>query len=177
MSALVFAAQTAESAPFGPLNFEMAVAGSLLFWGLVCFLIYYFFLAPRLMNRSEEIMEDRRSAIQGDLAAAEAANAQAAELLAQYEAKLDEARTEASSAVREQLAEAEQKAITAENRVAKTIIKQAAEADSRIREALSDAEAELSDSAAGIARAAVARLAGLHVAKTVATSAVKASAR
>jgi len=176
MNSLIFAAEAAESTPFGPLNFEAAVAGSLLFWGLVCFLIYYFFLAPRLMNRSEEIIEDREGAIKGDLAAAEAANSKAADLLAQYEQKLENARAEASSTVRDQLAEAEKKAIAAENRVAKKIIKQAAEADDRIREALSSAEAELSDSAAVTAQAAVARLAGLKVTKTVAKSAVKASA-
>lgn len=168
---LLFAAD--EAATFGPLDF--AIAGSLLFWGLVCFLIYYFVLAPRLMNRSEEIIQDREGTIKSDLAAAEEANAKAADLLAQYESKLEEARAEASSTVRDELADAEKKAIAAENRVAKKIIKQAADADDKIREALSASEADLSDSAAVTAQAAVARLAGLKVTKAVAKSAVKAS--
>ena len=117
-SPLIFAAGEA-STTFGPLDF--AIAGSLLFWGLICFLIYYFFLAPRLMTRSEAIMEDRDQTVKGDLAAAEDANAKAADLLAQYEAKLDEARSNASEAVRTVLAEADKKAIAAENRVSKKI--------------------------------------------------------
>lgn len=169
----LFAAEASESG-FGPLEF--AFAGSLLFWAFVCFLIYYFLLAPRLISRSEEIINDRKGAISEDLKAAEKANSKAAELLAQYEDKLDKARAEASSTVRDQIADAESKAIAAENRVAKKIIKQAAEADDRIREALSSAEAELRDSAAVTAQAAVERLAGLKVTKTTAKSAVKASA-
>ena len=173
-STLIFAAGGDASASFGPLDF--AVAGSLLFWGLVCFLIYYFFLAPRLMNRSEELIEDRDQTVKGDLAAAEEANAKAADLLAQYEAKLDAARADASGAVRAVLADAEKKALAAENRVSKKIAKQAAEADDKITEALKNAAADLSDSAATTAQTAVERLAGLKVTKTVAKSAVKAIA-
>lgn len=172
-STLIFAASE-SSGTFGPLDF--AIAGSLIFWGLVCFLIYYFILAPMLMRRSEAVIQDRDQTIKGDLATAEAANATAADLLAQYEAKLDEARAEASSAVRAELADAEKKALAAENRVSKKIVKQAAEADDRIRAALNEASADLADSAAVTAQAAVARLAGLKVTKTVAKDAVKASA-
>ena len=172
-SPLIFAAGEA-STTFGPLDF--AIAGSLLFWGLICFLIYYFFLAPRLMTRSEAIMEDRDQTVKGDLAAAEDANAKAADLLAQYEAKLDEARSNASEAVRTVLAEADKKAIAAENRVSKKIAEQAADADDAIRAAFAEAAADLSDSAATTAQAAVERLAGLKVTNTVAKDAVKATA-
>jgi len=172
-SPLIFAAGEAGST-FGPLDF--AIAGSLIFWALVCFLIYYFVLAPMMMRRSEALIEDRATAIKDDLGKAEAANAAAADLLAQYESKLEAARAEASSLVRGELAEAEKKALAAENRVAKKIIKQAAEADDRIRAALAESAADLAESAAVSAQAAVERLAGLKVTKTVAKSAVKASA-
>ena len=125
-----------------------------------------------MVNRSEEIIGDREKTISDDLASAEQANAKAAELLAQYEEKLGQARADASSAVRTVMEEADKKAIAAENRVAKKIIKQTAEADDRIRAALSDAQADLADSAAVTAQSAVARLAGLKVTKTVAKNAV-----
>lgn len=173
ISGLILAAGEPSGA-FGPLNPENIP--SLLFWGVLTFLISYFFLAPRLMKRSEEIIDDREGAIKSDLAEAEAANAKAADLLAQYEAKLEAARSDASASVRETLAEADSKAIAAENRVSKKIAKQAAEADDRIRAAMDEAAADLADSAAETAQAAVARLAGLKVTKTVAKSAVKASA-
>ena len=173
--AFLFAAESGDlETVFGPLNF--AIAGSLLFWGLVCFLIYYFVLAPRMMSRAEEIIEDRNSTIKEDLAAAEAANAEAANVLAQYEADLDTARSTASAEVREVLADAEKKAIAAENRISKKIAKQAADADEAMRTALSQAQDDLADSAATTAQSVVARLAGLKVTKAVAKSAVKASA-
>ena len=174
MSSTLILAAGESSGTFGPLDF--AIAGSLIFWGLVCFLIYYFVLAPMLMRHSEAIIEDRNKTIKGDLATAEDANAKAADLLAQYEATLEEARAEASSAVRAELADAEKKALAAENRVSKKIVTQAAEADDRIRAALNEAATDLTDTAATTAQAAVARLAGLKVTKTVAENAVKASA-
>ena len=169
----LFAAGEAASSVFGPLDF--ALAGSLLFWALVCFLIYYFALAPMLMRRSEALIEDRDKTVKDDLAAAEQANAAATDLLAQYESKLENARTEASAAVREVLATAEQKAVAAENRVSKKIAKNAHEAEQRISATLQAAAKDLADSAAETAQTAVARLAGLKVTKTVAKNAVKAS--
>lgn len=169
----IFAASEEASAAFGPLDF--AIAGSLLFWALVCFLIYYFVLAPMMMKRSEALIQDRDNTVKGDLASAEKANADATKLLEQYESKLETARAEASNAVRAVLAEAEKNAVSAENRVSKKIAKNAAESDDRINDALAAASSELTESAADIAQAAVARLAGLKVTKSVAKTAVKAS--
>lgn len=173
LDAVLFAAE-ADASEIFPL-FSPKNAPTLLFWGLLTFLVSYFFLAPRLISRSEELITDREDTIKGDLSEAEAANEQAATLLAQYEEKLATARADASTAVRSVLDEADKKAIAAENRVAKKIIKQTADADDRIRAAMADADADLKDSAAETALAAVAHLAGLKVTKTVAKSAVKAS--
>ena len=174
LDAVIFAAETGTS-EFFPL-FSPANAPTLLFWGLVTFLVSYFFLAPRLISRSEELIGEREGTIKSDLSDAETANAQAATLLAQYEEKLATARVDASTAVRSVLDEADKKSIAAENRVAKKIVKQAADADDRIRAAMDAAADDLADSAAETAQATVARLAGLKVTKTVAKSAVKASA-
>ena len=174
MNALIFAAGAAEEAQFWPL--DMGLAPSLLFWGFLACLAYFFWLAPKMANRSEDLISDREGAVKGDLSDAETANAKAADLLAQYEAKLEEARSEASAAIRGELAEAEKKAIAAETRLSKKIIQQTADSDARIRTALSSVADDLTDSAATTAQAAVARLANLKVTKTVAKSAVKANA-
>ncbi len=173
IGAPLFAASEAASTAFGPLDF--AIAGSLLFWALVCFLIYYFVLAPMLMQRSETVIEDRDRTVKNDLAAAEQANADAAALLAQYESKLEDARAEASAAVREVLATAKLKAVAEENRVSKKIAQGAQEAEQRISAALQEAAKDLAESAAETAQAAVACLAGLKVTKTMAKNALKAS--
>ena len=55
------------------------------------------------------------------------------------------------------------------------IVQQAAQAEDRIRASLAEAATDLTDSAAVAAQAAVKRLAGLKVTKTVAKNAVKAS--
>ena len=176
LKATVFAADAGEKASeIFPL-FDPANAPTLLIWGVLVFLVSYLFLAPRLMSRSEEFIQDRENTVKNDLAQAEEANAKAAELLSQYEEKLSTARADASSAVRTVLDDADKKAIAAENRVSKKIVKQAADADDRIREATAAAAADLADTAAETAQATVARLAGLKVTKTIAKNAVKASA-
>ena len=171
---VIFAAAGAEAgSTFAPLDF--AIAGSLVFWALVCFLIYYFVLAPMMIRRSEALIEDREETIRGDLEEAEAANAKAADLLSQYEAELEKARGEASHHVSAVITEAKKTALAEEAKISQKIAQQAAQAEDRIRASLAEAATDLTDSAAVAAQAAVKRLAGLKVTKTVAKNAVKAS--
>ena len=169
----LIAAGEAASAAFGPLDF--ALAGSLLFWGLACFLIYYFGLAPIMMRRSEALIDDRDQTIKGDLAAAEAANSKAADVLAQYENKLEEARAEASATVRSVILESEKKSLAAENQIAKKISEDANESDIQIAKTLQEAAQDLADCAAETAQMAVNHVAGIKVTKAVARKAVGVS--
>ncbi len=63
---------------------------------LIVFAILYFLVRKFVVPQFEKTYELRRDAIEGGIARAEAAQAEAAELLAQYQAQLAEARTEAA---------------------------------------------------------------------------------
>ncbi|HEX2903717.1 MAG TPA: F0F1 ATP synthase subunit B [Jatrophihabitans sp.] len=64
--------------------------------GLIIFGILYFLVRKYVVPAFERGFEARRDAIEGGIARAEAAQAEAAQLLAQYQAQLTEARTEAA---------------------------------------------------------------------------------
>jgi F-type H+-transporting ATPase subunit b len=87
--------------------------GELIF-GLVVFGILYYIVATKVVPRLEAMYAERTAAIQGGMAKAEQAQAEAAAALAQYQAQLAEARAEASR-IREE-ARADAAAISAELR-------------------------------------------------------------
>jgi F-type H+-transporting ATPase subunit b len=64
--------------------------------GLIIFGLLYFLVRKYVVPSFERAFEDRRNAIEGGIERAEQAQAEAAQLLAQYQAQLAEARTEAA---------------------------------------------------------------------------------
>ena len=64
--------------------------------GLIAFSLLYYFLAKRAFPMFEKAYRERTSAIEGGIAAAEKAQAEAADALRQYNAQLSEARGEAA---------------------------------------------------------------------------------
>jgi F-type H+-transporting ATPase subunit b len=87
--------------------------GELIF-GLVVFAILYVVVARKVVPRLEQIFAERTAAIEGGIAKAEAAQAEATAALEAYQRQLSEARAEASK-IREE-ARAEGAAIIAEMR-------------------------------------------------------------
>lgn len=87
--------------------------GELVF-GLVVFAVFYWIVAKKVVPRLEQIFAERTAAIEGGIAKAEAAQAEAAAALQAYQDQLSEARAEASR-IREE-ARAEGAAIIAEMR-------------------------------------------------------------
>lgn len=87
--------------------------GELIF-GLVVFAILYYVVATKVVPRLEKVYAERTAAIEGGIARAEKAQAEAAEALAEYKAQLADARGEAQR-IREQ-ARAEGAQIMAEMR-------------------------------------------------------------
>ena len=65
-------------------------------FGLACFALFYYVVAKRVVPRLEQVYADRTAAIEGGINKAEEAQAQAQAALEQYNAQLQEARTEAS---------------------------------------------------------------------------------
>ncbi len=66
------------------------------FFGLLTFGILYWVVAKKVVPRLEQIFDERTAAIEGGINKAEEAQAQAQAALEQYNAQLQEARTEAS---------------------------------------------------------------------------------
>lgn len=66
------------------------------FFGLATFAILYWVVAKKVVPRLEQIFDERTAAIEGGINKAEEAQAQAQAALEQYNAQLQEARTEAS---------------------------------------------------------------------------------
>lgn len=85
-----------------------------LIFGLVAFAILFFVVRQKVVPRLEEVFAERTAAIEGGIAKAEAAQAEAAEALREYRALLGDARSEAAR-IREQ-ARAEAAEIGAELR-------------------------------------------------------------
>src|ERR1700691_6217953 len=70
--------------------------GSELILGIVCFAIVFGILGKMLLPRILKTLNEREDAIQGGINRADEAQAEAAAVLAQYRAQLDDARHEAS---------------------------------------------------------------------------------
>ena len=87
-AALRLASEAEEPSPLLPHLSELIV-------GLVAFTLLFLFLRAKVYPVFEKTFADRAAAIEGGLARAEAAQAEAADALAQYNAQLAEARTEA----------------------------------------------------------------------------------
>jgi F-type H+-transporting ATPase subunit b len=85
-----------------------------LIFGVVVFAVLYVVVARRVVPRLEQVFAERTEAIQGGIAKAEQAQAQAAAALAEYQAQLADSRAEASR-IREE-ARAEGVVIIAEMR-------------------------------------------------------------
>lgn len=64
--------------------------------GLIAFAIVFGFLAKKLLPNINKVLEQRREAIEGGIEKAEAAQAEAQDVLEQYKAQLAEARHEAA---------------------------------------------------------------------------------
>jgi len=76
-------------------------------WGGLAFLILFILMAKYAYPGIKKVMDDRANKIQGDLDAAESAKAEAEQLRADYDAKLAEAKVEASRIIDEARQEAE----------------------------------------------------------------------
>jgi F-type H+-transporting ATPase subunit b len=64
--------------------------------GLVCFVVVFGILGKLLLPRISKVLEEREDAIEGGLNRADEAQAEAARVLEQYRAQLDDARHEAA---------------------------------------------------------------------------------
>jgi len=150
-----------------------SIYASQLFWLVLVFALIYFGIGRAMLPKIERTIEGRDAKIQGDLAAAEQARAEADAADDAYQAHLGATRSEAQAAAAKAKSEA---AAAAEKRVKK------ADADiaAKVEAAEAALQAQRDEAIAGIeavaveaAQEIVAKVSGLKVDKRAATKAVK----
>ena len=158
MSAKAFAAGANEP---GLPQLDIDTWPSQLFWLVVLFGAGYLVMAKIVTPRIGAVLEERRQTVDGDLAKARAASADAAKIRADYESDLEKARIEAAEFAKQAAMEATKKAETADAKIAKRLAEKVGAAEAKLAEAKTSAMANLNDVAAEAAMAAVASLAGI----------------
>ncbi|WP_380874432.1 ATP synthase subunit b [Sphingomonas sp. DBB INV C78] len=148
---------------------------SQIFWLLIVFGLIYFGIGKAMLPKIEATVESRDRKIADDIAAAQAAHAQADETEANYRAKIDVARAAAQKATQEAKAAS---AADAEVRVKAAdaeLAAKTAEADARIAASQKQALAGIEDVAIEAAQEIVAKVSGAAISRDEAASAVKAA--
>lgn len=141
-------------------QFDPTYFPSQIFWLVVVFTTLFLILWKFVLPRITEVMEMREERIGADLKRAEEAKAEAEAVLADYEAALAKARSEAQDIMRkasDDLAAEQAKRI---DKASADIAAKIEEADQRIEEARDKALSQVRDMAGEIAEATVEKLAG-----------------
>ena len=153
-----------------------SIYASQLFWLVVVFGLIYLLIGRAMLPKIARTVDDRNGRIVGDLAAAEAARAQADASEQTYMDALAKSRNEAQAAAGRAKAEA---ALASEARVKAAdadIHARTAAAEARLDTARAEAEASIDAVAAEAAQEMVQRIAGLSIDRDAAVRAVAAVA-
>lgn len=128
-------------------------------WGSLAFAILFVVMAKYAYPSIRKVMEARTEKIRGDIDAAETARAEAEGLRADYDAKLAEARAEASSIIEAARAEAEQVRQERLAAIEPELVERRAQVDAELENAreraLADMRAQVTTLAVGAAEQVV----------------------
>ena len=130
-------------------------------WGVIGFAVVFFFLAKFGFPQIKKAMNDRTEKIRSDIASAESQREEADQVLAEYRAQLNDARTEAGRIIEEARQAADQIKRDQEQRLQAELaeLRQRAVADieSAKSQAVNDLRGEVADLAIGAAETIVQR--------------------
>ena len=150
---------------------------SQLFWLAVVFGIGYIFMARVVTPRIGSVLEERRTRLDDDLTRAREASAEAAQTRTEYEASLDEARSDAAEFARKAAADTQAKADAAEAKAGKRMATKIGKAETKLAADRAEAEGNITAIAAEAAIDTAAQIAGVKATKAQAEKAVKAVAK
>ena len=150
---------------------------SQLFWLAVVFGIGYIFMARVVTPRIGSVLEERRTRLDDDLTRAREASAEAAQTRTEYEASLDEARSDAAEFARKAAADAQAKGDAAEAKAGKRMATKIGKAETKLAADRAEAEGNITAIAAEAAIDTAAQIAGVKATKAQAEKAVKAVAK
>ncbi len=144
-------------------------------WLAITFVVLYVLMTRIALPRVGEMLEARQDKITHDLDAAATYKAEAEQVLADYEATMAKARSEAQSMLARAADERAREAARRQAELDARLDEELREAEARIAKAKEDAMAGLERVAGEIARDVAQRLAGLEVDARAAKAAVTAA--
>ncbi|MEQ9640366.1 MAG: F0F1 ATP synthase subunit B' [Alphaproteobacteria bacterium] len=144
-------------------------------WLAISFALLYFLMSRVALPRITSVLEQRQERIAADLDRAAALREQAEKVLAEYEAAVTQARSEARGIIAEQAAAAAAEADRRQQELGDRLQREANAAAARIDAAKTQALGEVRTIAAELAAAAAGRLLGSEVAADDAAGAVDAA--
>ncbi|MGE3623381.1 MAG: F0F1 ATP synthase subunit B' [Bdellovibrionales bacterium] len=136
-----------------------------IFWLAVTFALLYVLMRYVALPGVQKTQDKRAETIASELAAAEAANTAAKDLMAQYEKALADARTLAQASVSETSLKAAQEAAARHAEQQKVLAARLAEAEAKIHAARDEAVRDIKSTASSLAEAIVGKVLGLKQAK------------
>lgn len=141
-------------------------------WLVITFLAMYFLMAKVALPRIAEVLEERQTRIDDNLAKAAALKKEAEEAAAAYESALAKARSKAQDEVKVVIDQANAAQAKAQEDLAAKLDKKLAEAEARIAEAKDKALANITEVSADVAKATVEKLSGVSVDDAAVSAAV-----
>ncbi|WP_419798877.1 MAG: F0F1 ATP synthase subunit B' [Terasakiella sp.] len=132
-------------------------------WLVITFLAMYFIMAKVALPRIAEVLDERQTRIDENLAKAAALKVEAEQAAAAYEQSLAEARSKAQDEVKVVIDQANAAQAKAQEELAAKLDKKLSDAEARIAEAKDKALANITGVSADVAKATVEKLAGVSV--------------
>jgi F-type H+-transporting ATPase subunit b len=152
---------------------DVSSFSSQIFWLIICFATLYYLLSRKALPRVSEVLEARQDRIAADLDQAQRLRREAEAALTTYEKAMAKAQDEAHALLAEVQNRLQAEAAERQAELDRRLAKQMADAEAEIVAAKERALGEIEDAAAGAARAAAERLAGVEVSAKAAQTALR----
>ncbi|WP_010217624.1 F0F1 ATP synthase subunit B family protein [Sphingomonas sp. PAMC 26621] len=150
-----------------------AIYASQLFWLAIVFALIYFGIGKAMVPKIEATIDDRNGRIEGDLAAAEGARAQAHAVEAAYQTGLESARSRAATALGEAKARATANTEARLKASDAALHDQLVAATAQVEASKTQAVAEIETATTDAVEAIVAKLSGVAVDRSTIAARVK----
>ena len=154
---------------------DVSTYSSQIFWLVVTFVVLYFLLWKVALPKVGEVLSQRASKVEQDLTSASNLKQEAEQILADYEARLAEAKSEAQSVMKQAADEIAADAAKQNDALTAKLEKRMQEAEAKIAEAKNDALSNVADIAGEAVAAAGSKLIGADLSDKEIKAAIKSS--
>ena len=154
---------------------DVSTYSSQIFWLVATFVVLYFLLWKVALPKVGEVLSQRASKVEQDLTSASNLKQEAEQILADYEARLVEAKSEAQSVMKQAADEIAADAAKQNDALTAKLEKQMQAAEAKITEAKNDAMANVAEIAGEAVAAAGSKLIGSDLSDKEIKAAIKSS--